>query len=620
MASSSIRGSLLFASFAFFLFVLSSTSAAAAAPANLVLSKVDRKIDLVSQVVRTTAQIKVENKGPEPAAEVLLAVSAEQAKSLAYVRVTTAEGKGKNKAPGVVLSVKPQEAEDLGNVTFFSVELPKPLGKGETVALDIYSAYTHRLKPFPLEIGQSDVQLVLYHDSAYYLSPYPVKVQTTSLRVPSFRVESFTKVEPSKIAEGEIKYGPYENVPALTHTPITAHFENNEPFAVVKNLEREIEISHWGNIYVTEKYHLTHAGARHKGGFSRFDYQSKPSASGAASFRHLLARLPPRAHSVYYRDEIGNISTSHLRSDLRKTELELEPRYPLFGGWQVTFTVGYGVPLEDFVFKTEDGRRFLNISFGSPFVNVVVENLVVQVVLPEGSSEASAVLPFHAEEALKTKFTYLDTVGRPVVELTRKNVIPEHNVNFQVYYRFNTIAMLAEPLLLVVGFFAFFAACIAYTHFDFSISKTSSSYQARQLREEVLDAVQRIQKVMNERAVVSEKLEASLRDLARTGNVATSKAARKEADARLKETAKDLKAILDSLPPSSRPTVLAKVDNLIQKEREKQEKLQQKHTITVEAYEKKLSSKDIDSRVGPYQQKLNALKQEVAELLNSLDD
>ena len=29
-------------------------------------------------------------------------------------------------------------------------------------------------------------------------------------------------------------------------------------------------------------------------------------------FKSLVARLPPRAHLVYYRDEIGNISTSHL--------------------------------------------------------------------------------------------------------------------------------------------------------------------------------------------------------------------------------------------------------------------------------------------------------------------
>jgi oligosaccharyltransferase complex subunit alpha (ribophorin I) len=62
-----------------------------------------------------------------------------------------------------------------------------------------------------------------------------------------------------------------------------------------------------------------------------------------------------------------------------QTELELEPRYPLFGGWKVTFTLGYSVPLEDFMYKSSDGRRFLNITFGSSFGHVVVDNLIVKV-------------------------------------------------------------------------------------------------------------------------------------------------------------------------------------------------------------------------------------------------
>lgn len=52
--------------------------------------------------------------------------------------------------------------------------------------------------------------------------------------------------------------------------------------------------------------------------FCRVEYQSRPSISGVSSFKHILARLPPRVHSVYYRDEIGNISSSHLRTDSRK--------------------------------------------------------------------------------------------------------------------------------------------------------------------------------------------------------------------------------------------------------------------------------------------------------------
>lgn len=52
--------------------------------------------------------------------------------------------------------------------------------------------------------------------------------------------------------------------------------------------------------------------------FCRLDYQARPSIRGVSSFNHLIFRLPPRAHSIYYRDEIGNISTSHLWGDSRK--------------------------------------------------------------------------------------------------------------------------------------------------------------------------------------------------------------------------------------------------------------------------------------------------------------
>lgn len=42
---------------------------------------------------------------------------------------------------------------------------------------------------------------------------------------------------------------------------------------------------------------------------------------------------------------------------------------------------------------------------------------------------------------------------------------------WQVYYSFNPIFMLAEPLMLVSAFFFFFVACVAYLHVDLSISK-----------------------------------------------------------------------------------------------------------------------------------------------------
>ena len=79
-------------------------------------------------------------------------------------------------------------------------------------------------------------------------------------------------------------------------------------------MAREVEVSHWGSIAVEEAYELQHAGAELAGGFSRIDYQMMRMTPGATpSFRKLMTTLPSQASGIYYRDQIGNISTSSVR-------------------------------------------------------------------------------------------------------------------------------------------------------------------------------------------------------------------------------------------------------------------------------------------------------------------
>ncbi|KAG4998019.1 hypothetical protein AAZX31_10G198900 [Glycine max] len=438
---------------------------------HLQIANAERRIDLTSHIIKVYLTLKVENLGTSPASEVHIAFSPTEVEHLAIVKAAATSGKRKKKTY-VPLDVKSAELPDGPNGTkFFSITLLTPLSKGETTTLEVLYILTHSLEPFPVEISQSESQLVYFRDSAILLSPYHVKQQTTFIKTPSTRVESFTVVDPTKRAGTELKYGPYENHPPYSYSPVLIHFENNNAFAVVEELEREIEISHWGSIQVTEQYSLVHAGARHKGVFSRVEYQTKPGGTGVSSFKHLLAKLPPRVHSVYYRDGIGNISSSHLRTDSWKSELEIEPRYPLFGGWKSTFVIGYGLPLQDFLFESPDGRRYLNFTFGCPLVETVVDKLIVKVVLPEGSKDPTVEIPFEVKQHLEIKYSYLDVVGRTVVVLEKRNAVPEHNAPFQVYYSFNPIFMLAEPLMLVSAFFLFFVASVAYLHIDLSIRK-----------------------------------------------------------------------------------------------------------------------------------------------------
>uniref|UniRef100_A0A5B7BBE4 Dolichyl-diphosphooligosaccharide--protein glycosyltransferase subunit 1 n=1 Tax=Davidia involucrata TaxID=16924 RepID=A0A5B7BBE4_DAVIN len=605
----------------FDLFLLSVAILWAPVLSDLVLSKVDRRIDLTSQSVRVTSTLKVENAGTNPVSEFLLAFPDHHAKNLAYLTAITNEGKGKTKGSTVSLPIEVVHPKEMPPaLTWYSVSLPKGLGKGESLTLDVVAIFTHTLRPFPEEITQAETQLLVFQDSAFYLSPYVVKVQSLSVKLPEPKVESYTKLENTKVSGSEIKYGPYENLPSFSYSPIAIHFESNKPFAVAQELVREIEISHWGSVQVTEHYNLIHGGAQSKGEFSRLDYQARPHVRGASAFKNLIAKFPPRAHSVYYRDEIGNISTSHLWGDSKKTQLEIEPRYPMFGGWRTTFTIGYGLPLQDFLFQSE-GKRFLNITFGCPMNDVVIDNLIVKVVLPEGSRDISVSVPFPVKQWQETKFSHLDMVGRPVVVLEKTNAVQEHDQHFQVYYKFNNLSLLTEPLMLISGFFFLFVACIIYMHADMTISKSSASYVAKLQWDEVQAAIQQVQNIINRCLTIHDKLEASLHDLSRTGDVQACKAARKAADSYLKELSKELKPLLAFLQSSPQAVqILPKVEELIAKERELQEKLMLKHSIVVDCYEKKSGGREIENRVALVQQKVAALRQEVDDLLEVIDE
>lgn len=64
-------------------------------------------------------------------------------------------------------------------------------------------------------------------------------------------------------------------------------------------------------------------GAILKGPFSRYDFQRNSGASAVKSYTTLL---PAAAQDLYYRDEIGNISTSNARVEDEFVSLELRPR------------------------------------------------------------------------------------------------------------------------------------------------------------------------------------------------------------------------------------------------------------------------------------------------------
>ncbi|KAF2607443.1 hypothetical protein F2Q68_00045469 [Brassica cretica] len=116
----------------------------------------------------------------------------------------------------------------------------------------------------------------------------------------------------------------------------------------------------------------------------------------------------------------------------------------------------------------------------------------------------------------------------------------------------------------------------------------------------VLATLQEVQSIIQKCLAAHDKLEASLRDLSRTGGIQTCKASRKSTDSLLKDLSKELRPLLLFLQSSpSASQISPKVLTF---------STPSTHLL---GYEKKSSGPDIENRIASQQQKIIALRQEV---------
>ncbi|OQS02629.1 l-threonine ammonia-lyase [Thraustotheca clavata] len=378
----------------------------------------------------------------------------------------------------VVLDVVKGVRDEAKHVQLYTVKLNSPVAKGDEGNLKVFAHYTRVMNPYPAEIAQNEDQLVLFIAQHLFMSPYPTTTQSTRVKLPSPRVEQYSEVPPVNLKGSILTYGPYENTEAYGSISypksLQVHFKNHAPFMTMTNLVKEIEVSLWGRVSTEEVVDLANTGAVLKGGFSRYDYMMVQATS--ASFRQLTAVLPKDAVNVYYRDQIGNITTSRMRQTPSRTELELNARFPLFGGWKTQYYLGYSVPTQSVLFRTGETYK-LEMDFGTCIDGAAVDDLTLKIILPEGARNIKVDVPFHVDQQSQTnRQTYLDTamVGRPVVILQKKNVVPQHNVPFTVTFEYPSQFIYREPLLLIGGYFAFFVVCMILFRLDLSLTKSKA--------------------------------------------------------------------------------------------------------------------------------------------------
>ncbi|VVT49039.1 uncharacterized protein SAPINGB_P002074 [Magnusiomyces paraingens] len=446
---------------------------------NLVLS---RKLDLSGSYVRETVALSIKNTGPKSESVYYFAFEPEHFANIAVfeARLKTSDGSR------IIHAVPAEETNDKENVNYYTLTFTEPIEPKEEASIQIGIAYINSIFPSPEFGEQSDPQLLAYENSRFTVSAYPsvrqnLKILTIGLGPQDINYEdaqeSFSgnyTLEPT-VNEGVLVYGPFDNVPPYTSNSFIVQYEY--PRAVVKTvqLQRDIWISHWGSTAsFVETYQFHHFGTKLKEGFSRLGYMQRATSYNlnVASYKGIEIHLPEKAREPFYTDLVGNVSTSSFSQQEDHTSLVLRPRYPLFGGWNYNFTIGWSVDLAEYVKTLGPDKYLLRVPLLEGPGEMSYDEVIVNLILPEGATDidVAALQPFLPETTYITK-SYLDFSGRPTVQLVYKNLIDSYKrTSIFVTYTYTTQAAYKKPLAVSGVFAALFTAILFLSKVDIKIS------------------------------------------------------------------------------------------------------------------------------------------------------
>ncbi|EJW86860.1 ribophorin I family protein [Wuchereria bancrofti] len=448
---------------------------------------VERVIDISTQIVKVTDKYEVTNDGRKEISSFEHLVHEKEYLRLAYISATVSKKDTKLK----MSDIKHGKDSIKKGFVAYEIEFQNALPPNGKIFITVEYQLTEYLELHPKRITQAESQFAVYKGNAHVPSIYPVKQEKTVILLPSGKLESRTTVLPTAVDNGKITYGPYIDQKPYAVAEIVVHCENNTPFVVATDVVRVIEVSHWGNIAVEEAISVIHKGAVLKGSFSRLDFQLDRRGSKRPIVTQYKTLLPASAKDIYYRDEIGNISTSAVRKMPDVVELIVQPRFPLFGGWKTDYVLGYNVPAYQYLYSSGSKFALKMRIVDHLFDDAVIENLKLKIILPEGSKNFKLTTPYPVTRFPdELHFTYLDTTGRPVITIEKDNLVDFHIQMFTLHYEFDRMQLWREPFLACAAFATLFIAVIIYVRLDFTISfdvATESRLQAQGQVEQLTD-------------------------------------------------------------------------------------------------------------------------------------
>jgi len=106
----------------------------------------------------------------------------------------------------------------------------------------------------------------------------------------------------------------------------------------------------------------------------------------------------------------------------------------------------------------------------TPLLGAVVNEEVLEVILPEGATDVQFVAPFPAiSNSTGNHVTYLDTTGRPVLSFQYKDLTVKHAETILVSYKVSMSAHLIKPIAVATAFFSLFTLCMFGRRVDLTL-------------------------------------------------------------------------------------------------------------------------------------------------------
>ena len=346
-----------------------------------------RNINLEKGYVREVVNVVIENIDKKPQSEYYIPFPLESISKVGGLEV-----RDKKDASLPAFRNQLVEYDPYSLTQFYLVTLAKPLPPKTQQTLSISYNLLSSLTPRPAKIKQDGKQYLAYTFSTYWPSAYTSLKQKTKIKFPNSDIPDADPA-PKEKQGSSYTYGPYDKIPAGSTQEASVRYEYTKPVTYATLLERDVEVSQWGgNLATEERYWLTNLGAHLLGQFSRVTWATQHNQYSNAPTSALTGlKIPLKVGTVdaYFTDDIGNVSTSRFRSNAKEALLEAKPRYPIFGGWNYSFRVGWNSNLKNALRKVKGGDGFvLKVPFiegPRNYEGASYEKVVMRIILPEGA-------------------------------------------------------------------------------------------------------------------------------------------------------------------------------------------------------------------------------------------